>query len=199
MIILVSIISIILLGLYALEMKKTKLTTKVMITISVMVAIAYVLYMIKFISYPQGGGITLFSTLPIMMVALIYGRGPGLTAGLIFGVLKLLNGGVIMHPIQFILDYMLAQMALGLAGSFGNDKKSKIILGCLFAGIMGTIVSTISGYVFFGMYAPPGMNPLLYSIVYNFSSAGVESVLTAILMGLIPMEKFIKVAKLGHN
>ncbi|EGT3615437.1 energy-coupled thiamine transporter ThiT [Clostridium perfringens] len=184
---LVALIEFVLLALYILDLRKHKITTKEIVMIGLNVAISYVLYIIPLVRYPQGGGITFFSMLPIMLLSLVYGRTVGVTGGLIFGLLKTLNGAFIVHPVQFFLDYILANMALGLAGTFGIDKKYKIFLGSFMAGALSTFISVVSGVVFFGQYAPPGMNLWIYSIIYNVSSAGVESFLTTIVLTLMPI------------
>lgn len=186
------IISIGLLGIYIINLIKYKFTTNMIVKIGVISSLSFVLYLIHFIRYPQGGGITLFSMLPVMILSILYGNIPGVTGGLIFGLLKLLNGAVIVHPLQFLLDYILGTMALGVAGTFGKDKKYNIILGSLFATGLSLLSSVISGVLFFGQYAPKGMNVWLYSVIYNGSSAGVEAVLTTILIAIIPIKKFIK-------
>lgn len=186
------IISIGLLGIYIINLIKYKFTTNMIVKIGVISSLSFVLYLIHLIRYPQGGGITLFSMLPVMILSILYGNIPGVTGGLIFGLLKLLNGAVIVHPLQFLLDYILGTMALGVAGTFGKDKKYNIILGSLFATGLSLLSSVISGVLFFGQYAPKGMNVWLYSIIYNGSSAGVEAVLTTILIAIIPIKKFIK-------
>ena len=186
------IISIGLLGIYIINLIKYKFTTNMIVKIGVVSSLSFVLYLIHFIRYPQGGGITLFSMLPVMILSILYGNIPGVTGGLIFGLLKLLNGAVIVHPLQFLLDYILGTMALGVAGIFGKDKKYNIILGSLFATALSLLFSVISGVLFFGQYAPKGMNVCLYSIIYNGSSAGVEAILTTILIAIIPIKKFIK-------
>ncbi len=38
-----------------------------------------------------------------MLLSLVYGRTVGVTGGLIFGLLKILNGAFIVHPVQFYL------------------------------------------------------------------------------------------------
>lgn len=195
MITIISLISILLFSVYFISLKKHRLLTKVIVATGICSAMAYVLYMIQFIRYPQGGGITLFSMLPIMLLSISYGKQAGVTGGLIFGLFKLLNGSVIVHPLQFVLDYLFAGMALGLACVFGTESKKRIVLGCLFASSLSVIVSTISGAVFFGQYAPVGMNPWLYSIIYNFSSAGVESVLTIILVMILPIGKLVFISE----
>lgn len=196
---LVALIGILILGLYILDLRKHKITTREIIMIGLSVAISYVLYMIPLVRYPQGGGITFFSMLPIMLLSLVYGRTVGVTGGLIFGLLKILNGAFIVHPVQFLLDYILSNMALGLAGSFGIDKKYKIFLGSLMAGSISTFVSIISGVIFFGQYAPPGMNLWIYSIIYNTSSAGFESLLTAIVITIMPIKMLAKRMKPINN
>ena len=184
---------------YLKGLKNTKFTTKTVVMIGMFSAISFILYMIHFIRYPQDGGITLFSMLPTMLLAILYGRGAGLTGGLIFGLLKLLNGAYVVHPAQFLLDYILSNMALGLAGEFGREKKSDMFKGCLFASSLSVLISIISGVVYFGQYAPEGMNIVLYSCIYNISSAGVEGLLSSIILVLLPIKRFQKVLKLSTN
>lgn len=190
------IVSIVLLGLYIWDVSGKKFNTKLIVLVGIFSGISYVLYLIQFIKYPQGGGISLFSMLPVMLLSLLCGRQAGLTAGMIFGLLKILNGFFVVHPAQFLLDYILSTMALGLAGTFGTDKKHKVILGCLFAVSLGVFINIVSGAVYFGEYAPEGMNVWWYSFIYNFSSAGVEGILTVIVVAVLPLNKFRKMIKL---
>ncbi|MEG2786904.1 MAG: energy-coupled thiamine transporter ThiT [Romboutsia sp.] len=193
------IISIILFWLYIKDVSKTKFTTKEIVMIAMFSSISFILYMIQFIKYPQGGGITLFSMLPTMLLAILYGRCAGVTGGLLFGLLKLLNGVYVVHPAQFILDYLLSTMALGLAGEFGTEKKSDIVKGCLLATSLNVLVCIISGVVYFGQYAPEGMNIVVYSCLYNISSGGVEGLFSIIILVLLPITRFKKVLKLSNN
>lgn len=190
-------ISVVLLVLYLIDLTKHKLTIKMMTIISMCSAISYVLYLIEFIKYPQGGGISLFSMLPVMLLSILYGRTAGLTGGFIFGLLKLLNGATVVHPAQFLLDYVLSAMALGLAGTFGTDKKIKIIFGGLFAVALSVLIYIISGVVYFGQYAPEGMNIWIYSIIYNCTSAGVEGLLSVIILAILPIKRIKKALKIS--
>ncbi|KEI07176.1 energy-coupled thiamine transporter ThiT [Clostridium botulinum] len=183
-------INILLLLIYVLQLKKEKFTTKRMVIVSMFSGLSFILYMIPFVKYPQGGGITLFSMLPTMLLAILYGNAAGLTGGAIFGLLKLINGATVVHPAQFLLDYILSTMALGLAGSFGSDKKYKIAIGGLLGVILSVLVNIISGAVYFGQYAPKGMNVWLYSTIYNGSSAGVEGILSVVLLVILPIKRF---------
>ena len=103
---------IVVLGLYFMNLNKEKITTKMIVIVGMISALSFVLYLIQFIRYPQGGGISLFSMFPVMLLAILYGRTAGLTAGMIFGLLKLLNGATVVHPAQFLLDYILSTMVL---------------------------------------------------------------------------------------
>ncbi|MCD3351048.1 energy-coupled thiamine transporter ThiT [Clostridium botulinum D/C] len=183
-------INILLLLIYVLQLKKEKFTTKRMVIVSMFSGLSFILYMIPFVKYPQGGGITLFSMLPTMLLAILYGNAAGLTGGAIFGLLKLINGATVVHPAQFLLDYILSTMALGLAGSFGSDKKYKIAIGGLLGVILSVLVNIISGAVYFGQYAPKGMNVWLYSTIYNGSSAGVEGIVSVVLLVILPIKRF---------
>lgn len=196
---LIGSISIVLIILYLIDLKRHKIKTREITMIGMSVAISYVLYMIPLIRYPQGGGITLFSMLPIMLLSLVYGRTIGVTSGLIFGLLKLLNGAFIIHPVQFILDYLLSTMALGLAGSFGINKKYKILLGAFMASGLSTLICVISGAVFFGQYAPKGMNVWIYSLIYNVSSMGLEGLMTSVILALMPINLLVKRMNPGKN
>lgn len=187
-------------GIYYLKgLKNTKFTTKTVVMIGMFSAISYILSMIEFIKYPQGGGISLFSMLPTMLLSVLFGNTVGITGGLIYGVLKLLKGVYIIHPAQFLLDYILPTMLLGLAGSFGKEKKSKVILGCLFAVVLSVSMNIISGCVFFGDYAPEGMNVFVYSFLYNVSSQGVEGLLSALIIGILPLERLNRAINLSSN
>ena len=196
MIVLTGIASIIIFILYIMDVRKNKFTTKTMVITAMMSAIAYVLYMVPLVKYPQGGGITLMSMLPIMLLSMLCGRTAGLTGGILFGLCKILNGAFIVHPVQFIVDFMLSTMALGLADTFGHDKKYKIICGGLFATGIALFFNILSGTLFFGEYAPKGMNVLVYSCIYNGSSAGVEGIITSVILTLLPIKKFLKVTEL---
>lgn len=184
-------------ALYLNEIRKTKFTTKKIVVIGIFSGISFILSMIEFIKFPQGGGIALFSMMPVMVVSLLFGKAEGLTSGLLYGLLKLLNGAYVVHPVQFLLDYVLANMVLGFAGSFGNNKKIKVILGCLMASMISVLCSVLSGVVFFGQYTPEGVNVWLYSIVYNFLCVGLEGILCTILVAFMPLGRIAKQAKLN--
>lgn len=181
---------------YLSNIKKFKLNTKTMIVVALFAACSIVLSEIKLIQYPQGGGIDLLSSLPILMVGLLYGPITGITCGLITGLITLIGGAFIIHPAQFLLDYILPTMLLGFSGIYGCDNKKKILIGCLIAITLKEVAHILSGCVYFGEYAWEGWNPLAYSIVYNLSGTGVEGLLSTIVLTTIPLNKIKKLANI---
>ena len=161
MTIFLGIISAIIVISYVIDFKNNRMSTKEMVMASLIAAISFVLSLIQIVRYPQGGGIALFSMLPVMLFSLLYGKTAGVTAGLVFGLLSLLDGPYVIHPVQFLLDYIFPTMALGLAGTFGSDTKMKRICGPLMAVALNVFSKFLSGVVFFGAFAPENMGAVL--------------------------------------
>lgn len=189
------IISVVFIALYVKELGNTKFNIRMLLVMAIFGALGYVLNLFKFINMPQGGSITFFSMLPTMVLSFIYGRGIALTSGLLLGVLKLLDGAVILNPFQFLLDYLLSNMCLGFASMFGRENRFKIFMGCLISAIMCTMFNVLSGVLFYGEFAPEGINVWVHSLIYNFSSIGIEGVLTSIVATFFPFDRVIKSIK----
>ena len=181
---------------YIFNLRKFKLNTKTMIVVALFAACNLVLSKIQLIQYPQGGGINLLSSLPILMVGLLYGPITGMTCGLVAGLISLIGGAYIIHPAQFLLDYILPTMLLGVSGIFGSDSKKNIFIGCLIAVLLKQTAHILSGCIYFGAYAWEGWDPLPYSIVYNLSGTGVEGLLSSIVLTVMPLAKIKKMANI---
>ena len=159
-----------------------KIQAKILTEVVTMVALAGVLEFVSgfipFLTLPQGGRVTLAAMVPIFFIAVRRGPRIGILAGLAFGLVVLVEEPFVYHPVQFLLDYPLAFGALGLAGFF-----RKLPLIAVAVGIAGRFVCHfISGLVFFASYAPAGMNPALYSAIYNASYLIPELVISEIVM-----------------
>lgn len=125
--------------------------TKVIAEIGVAAALSWVLGMVKFFKMPQGGSVSL-EMVPILYMAFTRGVYPGLLSGLIAGVLDLVTAtSEIVHPMQAILDYVLASSALGLAPwlSFGRGWWRNLT-GAIGGTLAGFIFHFLSGYIFSG-------------------------------------------------
>lgn len=144
-----------------------KLSTRALVEAGVMIAMAQVLSYVKIFEAPYGGSVTAGSMVPILFFAIRWGVGPGLMAGAVYGVLQFLLGPKYsMHILSILLDYVVAFGLLGLAGLF-NKSIIGIFTG-VFVGILGRFASTVlAGVIIWASYAPEGMNPWVYSILYN--------------------------------
>lgn len=144
-------------------------TTKELTAAALCIGLAFLLSFIKLFHLPQGGSITPASMLPLLAFSYIYGFRRGLLAGIVYGLLQLMQDPVILFPMQVVLDYILAFGALGLAG-LSRNLTVGIILGC--AGRL--VCQFLSGWIFFGEYAPEGTPVWLYSLGYNGAIVGAE-------------------------
>ena len=154
------------------------------------ITLAFVLSYFKLFTLPLGGTITLLSMLPIFAYAAYFGPARGFTAAFAFSLLQVIQGAYIVHPIQFILDYFVAFTLLGLASFFPKS----LPLGALVGGFARMLASTVSGAVFFGSYAADFgfTNVWAYSLVYNFFSIGVDTLLCVVVAAMPPVQKLFK-------
>ena len=155
-----------------------KIQTKIIAEIVVVVSLSYALNLIVLFRMPQGGSVSVVSMVPILWLALRRGTKIGVLAGVIFGLVDMMPQPFVVHPVQFLLDYPLAFGSLGLAGLFQKHPIAGVV-----TGIFGRFVCHfVSGMVFFAMYAPSGMNPAVYSAIYNGSYLVVELVFSIVIM-----------------
>ena len=155
--------------------------TRVLAEIAIGVALATVLSTIKIFSMPYGGSVTLGSMVPILLIAFRRDVKVGVTAGVIYGLVQMMLDGWFYSPVGMLLDYPLAFGVLGIAALF----KKQPIIGVV-VGLAGRFMCHfISGVVFFGMYAPEGMSPVLYSAIYNGGYIGAELVISAVLIYML--------------
>lgn len=156
--------------------------------IAVAVALAAVLGQVRLFVMPQGGSVSL-ELLPLVFIAVRRGVVPGLTAGLLYGVLQLgLPGAYVLHPLQALLDYPLAFMAVALAGFVpvgpvtGRRGVLQLAAAVAVAGAGRLVFHFLSGLVFFAEYAPHWEAPWLYALTYNLLYLVPEVVLSTLLL-----------------
>lgn len=169
-------------------------TTKKLVYSALGIALAMVTSYIKLWEMPMGGSVTLLSMLFVCLIGYWFGLKYGLITGIAFGLLQFIIDPYMLSIPQVILDYPLAFGALGLSGLFCN-KKFGLQIGYII-GVVGRFVcSTLSGVIFFADYAPEGMNPWVYSIVYQGSYLGAEMVLTLIVISIPPVANALSLVK----
>ena len=144
------------------------------------------------ILFPVGGSITV-GMLPIIYYAYRHGTAWGVGAGLVFSGLQIIMG---WYPppantwwafvLCLLLDYLVAFAILGIAPLFARPFGDKThILRLIGYGVGAVVVcllrylsSVLSGGILWGSYAPAGMNPWIYSLVYNAGYMIPNAVLT---------------------
>lgn len=163
-----------------------KTSAKMITEAGLMIAAAQILSYVKIFEAPYGGSVTAGSMIPIIVFSLRWGLKSGLLAGAAYGVLQFLLGGEIysLHIVSVLFDYVVAFGLLGLAGIFRNSIKGVLAGTCL--GVFGRFIChVISGVVVWAAYAPEGMNPWVYSVVYNGSYLLPELAITLVIVGVL--------------
>ena len=176
---------------------------------AVMLALATVLSLLPIYRMPQGGSITLFSMVPILLIAWRYGVKWGMFTGFVFSLLQLLLGGLAdLRGYNFAVfvgslffDYFFAFAALGLAGIFRRAIKREwlsIVLGSVVAVVVRFACHFISGVVFWSWMLPgsghPGFSAVGYSLVYNAAYMGPDFALS--LVGILVISGTVGVSRL---
>ncbi len=136
--------------------------------------LAYTISFFPLYRWPQGGSVTMASMLPVMLVGVCYGLRPGLLAGFAYSLLQFIQDPWFLTPLQFLLDYPLAFMCLGLTGLAAGKSRRLAVIFLAVAGGGRFLCHLVSGAIFFASYAPPGMNPWWYSLTVNGLVQGTE-------------------------
>ncbi len=157
-------------------------------------ALAIVTSYIKLFHLPMGGSVTLFSMFFVTLIGYWYGPTVGIMAGVAYGLLQMILDPYIISLPQMLIDYPFAFGALGLSGLF-SEKKNGMIIGYIVSVFGRFVFAVLSGVIFFGMYAPEGMSPLVYAIVYNGSYLATEAAITIILLCVPAVKKALATVK----
>jgi len=170
---------------------KTIFTAREISEMSIAIALSTVLSFIKVFQLPQGGSITAGSMIPIIYLALRNRPKVALTGAILYGIVQFMIEPFFVHPAQFLLDYPLAFGALSIA----TFVKRYPFIGASVGVALRFICHFLSGFIFFGMYAPKGINPVYYSAIYNGSYLLPELVVTAIFIYILSKKKLIDAFK----
>ncbi|MDD3831452.1 MAG: energy-coupled thiamine transporter ThiT [Clostridia bacterium] len=160
------------------------------------VSIACVLNLFKVNTAVLAGGIsgsvTLLRTLPLILYACTFGAPSGVIACVAYGLVDMLfgldaSGGIV----QVLLDYIVAFGLIGLSGLARNTKQP-YLLGTIIATAGRFCASYVSGAVFFGQYAPEGMNIWVYSLIYQSITVLPDMLLVFIVFAFIQRTNVFK-------
>ena len=174
--------------LYQRQKKQTKTvwTTQMIAIGAVCMVLSVVLSRIRLFTMPNGGSVTPASMLPLMLFAYLYGVGPGLLLGALYGLLDYAFGGWFLSVPQFLLDYPIAFAMLGLAGAFRKLKNEQagLTLGVILGSLGRYCAAVLAGVVFWAE-SRTGWEAWAYSLGYNGTYMGIECVICVVLAVLI--------------
>ncbi len=182
-----ALLGVLLLIFFCMYARRIKFSTRMLVYISLMIAVTILLKEVRLYHFPQGGSVTLGSMIPLMLLTYRYGAPVGMFAGFVFGLIEILIDPFILHPIQVLFDYPLPCMAVGLAAVFPKNFIASAIL--VFVGKF--ICHFISGVVFFASYAPEGTSPIIYSLTVNASMIIPECIICCVLLKVLPIERLL--------
>ncbi len=187
-----------------------KQNTLRLVETGIMLAIATVLSVIQPFQLPFGGGITIVSMLPVVLLSYRHGVKWGLFSGLIYSLLQTAVGfGTVKGffvPEDYalaagigivLLDYVLAYTVLGFGGAFRKLKPlPALLLGTALALLLRYAVHIISGAVFFGAWAEwfftqEGFYGIGGTIVERFSGAGLAVIYSVFYNGLYMLPELL--------
>ncbi|MBQ8848971.1 MAG: energy-coupled thiamine transporter ThiT [Clostridia bacterium] len=156
---------------------KTERLTTSAVMLALATALAMVCAIIPFLNLPFGGGYTIASMLPIVVVSYMYGMKWGFFTAGVYSVVQIVmdlylgKGSTIMALFTpnsddfmgygaavaiLIVDYLVAYTLLGLGGIFRNKIKNKmlaLVLGTVVALSLRYVAHIVSGYIFYGAWA----------------------------------------------
>ena len=191
-----------------------RLTTSAMM-IALATVIAFVCGLIPFLNFPFGGGITIASMLPIVLISYFYGIRWGLLSGFTYSIIQMLLGfntvsalftpesdsfmGITNAVLICLIDYVLAYTALDLGGLFRKQKNkvSALVLGTIVSLTVCYIFHIISGAIFYGAWADWFFTqPVVYdfigkSVLANFSGTGLSVIYSIVYNGCYMIPEII--------
>ncbi len=163
-----------------------KYKTLMIVEAGVLIALAQILSYIKIYQSPYGGSVTAASMAPILIFALRWGVRKGVMAGAVYGVLQFILGTKYsFHVLSILLDYVFAFGVLGVAGLFIHRGIRGALLGTGMGISLRFISHFLSGVLIFGIYAPEGMSPVVYSLIYQTTYLLPELIITLMVVGLL--------------
>lgn len=193
--------------------KRTQAITVSAIMIAFAVAISAICAAVPFINLPFGGGFTIASMLPIILVAYMYGTKWGILTAFTYSILQMLLGfntvSAFFLPgdsqmmwwraiIVILIDYVLAYTVLGFGGIFRKKygMRKALVLGSIFAISLRYIAHIVSGAIFFGTWAEwfftqDGFPAWGQAILDTFSGASLATVYSVIYNGTYMLPEII--------
>jgi len=173
---------------------------------AMLIAIATVLSLFSFKGpWALGGGITICSMLPLVMLAHRYGTKWGVFSSLVYSLLQLVLG---FNNVQYAptaltaativaFDYIVAYGVIGFSACFNNvvkDRKWSIVIGIIFTFMLRFACHFLSGLLVWEVILPNelGWAPVVWSLAYNGSYMIPEIIITSLVALLLykPLRRY---------
>ena len=158
---------------------------------AVMLSLATALSMVMLFHLPAGGSVTVFSMLPILIIAYRYGFLWGAGVGAIYGVIQMMLGmsalsyatNALAAVCIIAFDYVVAFAVLAFGGLFRKMKCQPLGfgLGVVIACVLRFLCHFLTGITVWADYSD-GIWPVVsYSLVYNGSYMLPEMLITLVV------------------
>ena len=184
-------------------------TVRKLVESALFIAIATVLSMLK-IDLPFGGGVTIVSMLPLVLVSHRWGWKWGVMTAFAYSLIQLLLGlDNVGYATTFatalgviFLDYVIAYTVIGFSGAlekpFGKTLKA-VLIGIAVVFVGRFLCHFITGVWIWGGWMPESFmnmtmtSPWMYSLLYNGWYMLAELVVTEVAAALLykPLKRYI--------
>lgn len=167
-----------------------------LLEVALFVALGVILDLFSFRAWLQGSSISL-QMVPIFIMSYRWGWRGGLTTGFVYGLVQLVTGAYIIHPIQALIDYVLSFVLVGLCAITANvvlksikqnnqlKASCYVVIGCLIGSLGRFIMHNVAAIIFFASFAPPNQPVWLYATIYNASYVFPSFIVSSVIMVLL--------------
>lgn len=186
------------------SLTKTKKLAESGIMIALSVALSEISGLLPW-PFLQGGSVTLFGMVPIIIIAYRHGIKQGLLTAFVFSAIEMLFGlknfsyvtGIVAYIVLALSDYLVAFTVLGLGGvfrgRFGGRQRPELVAGGVLCCVLRFCCHFVSGIAIWGGYCPEEQAVWLYSLLYNGGYMLPELVLTVV--GLLAVGSIVNLSK----
>ncbi len=164
----------------------------------VMLALGLALGQVRLFQLPSGGSISL-GVLPVMVLAGRRGWRVGVGVGALLGLASAALKPVVVHPVQFGLDYLLAYASLGLAGILAWTTPGRAAAATLLASLARLACHVVAGAVWFAGPALSWHGALWAGFAYNILHVGPEGLICAGIAAMLAADHPALVAPQGPD
>lgn len=183
-----------------------KITTRQLVESAIMIAIGTILSMITIASpWKLGGGVTVCSMLPLVILSFRHGTKVGVFASSVYGLIQMILGfSNVQYATNFLMaagivifDYIVAFGLVGFSAVFKNAFQNRlwaIVAGVAFTFTLRLLCHFVTGVWIWEALWPNelGWAAWIWSLAYNASYMIPEIILTVIVIvaSYKPLQKF---------